>query len=134
MGAFLGIEASSNNPAVGALAEQAGGVWDNQMERVGHMPPVLMIHGRDDQRVPFEKYAVPLEQTLKKRGGPLETRFFDHEGHRFSAAAQAQARVAAVEFLHRKVGAEKLSLEKGKPGRRGGGKTIRREKQSQPSY
>ena len=117
MGAFLGIAASSDNPGVGALAEQAGGVWDNQMGRLGRMPPVLMIHGRTDRRVPFEKYAVPLAQALRARGTPVQTLFLDGEGHGFSPSAQAQARLAAALFIRGQLAPGKSTPPTGKPVR-----------------
>ena len=117
MGAFLGIAASSDHPGVGALVEQAGGVWDNQMNRLGRMPPVLMIHGRADRRVPFDKYAVPLARTLHARGTPVQTLFFDGEGHGFSPSAQAQARLAAARFIRRQLAPGKSAPPTGKPVR-----------------
>ena len=117
MGAFLGIAASSDNPGVGALAEQAGGVWDNEMNRLGRMPPVLMIHGRDDRRVPFDKFAVPLEQTLRARGTPVQTLFFNGEGHGFSPLAQARAQLEAARFIRRRLAPGKSAPRTGKPVR-----------------
>ena len=102
MGAFLGIAVSSDNRNVAALAEQAGGIWNHQL-RLGRMPVVLMIHGRADRRVPFGKYALPLEAALKQRGTSPATLFIDGEGHGFSAAAQAKARTAATAFLQREI-------------------------------
>ena len=123
MGAFLGVEASSDNRSVVALAEQAGGDWDNQTNRVGRMPPVLMIHGREDRRVPFEKYAVPLEKLLIRRGTIPETRFVSGERHVFSPAAQAKVRETVVEFFRRHSAGAKAFKFSGKPGHHRGSAT-----------
>lgn len=103
LGAFLALAAASDNPQVGAVVEHAGGVWNGKTDRIGQMPAVLMIHGRRDGRVPFEKYAVPLTSLLRKRGGEVETRFFPSEGHGFTPAAMAETRETAARFFRRKL-------------------------------
>ncbi len=123
MGAFLGIAVSSDNHQVGALVEQAGGVWDGKMSRLGRMPPVLMIHGRDDRRVPFDKFALPLETALKQRGSGCETLFFDHEGHGLSPTAQARARETTAKFIRRRLAAENPASSTTRPDRQPGGGT-----------
>ncbi len=92
LGAFLAVAAASENPRVGAIAEQAGGVWNNETKRLGSMPPGLMIHGMADGRVPFEKYALPLQRYLRRHAPTVTTHFVPGEGHGFSAAAQARVR------------------------------------------
>lgn len=99
LGAFLAVAAASDNSRVGAVVEQAGGVWNGKEERIGRMPPVLMLHGRDDQRVPPVKYAQPLQKLLGRRGAAVETRFFPGEGHGFTPPAQARAREEATAFF-----------------------------------
>ena len=110
LGAFLAMGVSGDNPRVGAIVEQAGGIWDNREERLGHrVPPVLMVHGREDGRVPFKQYAEPLLTFLRQRGTVVETRFVVGEGHSFSAAAQAGVRPAAVAFFAGHLGGEPVT-------------------------
>ena len=101
LGGFLAIAAASNNPLVGAVAEQAGGIWGEDQERVGKMPPVLMVHGLEDKRVPFEKFAKPLLSVLRKRGGHVETEFVPGEGHVFTEVAMAMVRPKVAKFFRR---------------------------------
>ncbi len=101
LGAFLSLAAASDNPRVAAVVEHAGGIWNGKTDRIGRMPPVLMIHGRRDARVPFEKYAAPLKPLLRQRGASVETRFFPEEGHGFSATAMVEVRQEAVRFFRR---------------------------------
>lgn len=103
LGAFLAVAAASDNPAVGAIAEQAGGMWNAQEQRVGRMPPVLMVHGRADQRVPLAKYGQPLLRVLRERGGKVETLFVAGEAHVFSAPAMAVVRVKLVDYFAREM-------------------------------
>jgi dienelactone hydrolase len=103
LGGFLAIAAASDNPLVGAVTEQAGGIWNSQEKRVGKMPPVLMVHGVEDKRVPVEKYAKPLLRVLRERGGHVETDFVPGEGHVFSEAAMALVRPKVANFFAREL-------------------------------
>src|SRR6266550_4596046 len=47
---------------------------------VKRLPPTLIIHGKEDQRVPFAR-AMELEALLKKLGTPLKTEFYPNERH-----------------------------------------------------
>ena len=94
----------SDNPAVGAVVEHAGGIWNGETERIRHMPPVLVVHGEGDRRVPFQKYAQPLVAVLRERGATSKVRFFPEEGHVFTTSAMSSVRDAAVEFFRRHLG------------------------------
>jgi carboxymethylenebutenolidase len=64
LGGFLALAAASDNPKVGAVVEQSGGIWNNQTGRIGQLPPVLVIHGeqqngrafRNRGETAFEKF------------------------------------------------------------------------------
>lgn len=101
LGGFLAIAAASDNPLVGAVTEQAGGIWNSEEKRIGKMPPVLMVHGLEDKRVPVEKYAKPLLRVLRARGGHVETDFVPGEGHVFSESAMAVVRPKVAKFFAR---------------------------------
>lgn len=101
LGACLALLASSDNPRVGAVVEHAGGIWNGRFERVGKMPPVLMIHGKRDARVPFEKYCKPLIPVLRAHSATVQTRIFPDEGHGFTQAAMEQVRSDAAAFFRR---------------------------------
>ena len=103
LGGFLAIAAASDNPLVGAVTEQAGGIWNSQEKRVGKMPPVLMVHGLEDKRVPVEKYAKTLRRVLSERGGHVETDWVPAEGHVFSETAMAAVRPKVAKFFAREL-------------------------------
>lgn len=103
LGAFLALAAASNDPRVGAVAEQAGGVWNGKESRIGRMPPVLVIHGRQDTRVPFDRYGEPLIAHLHRRGARVETRLFLQERHRFTEGAMSQVRAQVAAFFAREL-------------------------------
>lgn len=101
LGGFLALFAASDNPRVGAVVEHAGGVWKDKLDRLGKLPPVLMIHGERDDRVPFDRYAAPAVPELRKRSPRVETRFFPTEGHRFTPAAMKTVREDTAAFFAR---------------------------------
>jgi dienelactone hydrolase len=103
LGGFLAIVAASDNPRVGAVTEQAGGMFSSAEKRLGKMPPVLMVHGLEDRRVPVEKYAKPLLRILRARGGHVATEFVPGEGHVFSEAAMEEVRAKVVKFFAREL-------------------------------
>ena len=103
LGGFLAIAAASDNPLVGAVTEQAGGIWGWEETHIGKMPPVLMVHGLEDKRVPVEKFAKPLLRVLRKRGGHVETQFVPGEGHVFDEAAMTRVRPRAAKFFAREL-------------------------------
>jgi carboxymethylenebutenolidase len=104
LGGFLALSAASDNPAVGAVVEHAGGAWNGKVELFKRMPPVLIVHGEGDRRVPFEKYAQPLVHVLRQRGATFKTHFFPEEGHVFIALAMSKVRQDAVEFFRQYLG------------------------------
>lgn len=99
LGGFLVLAAGSDNPDIGAIVEQAGGIWNGKERLIGRMPPVLLIHGSKDQRVPFEKHARPLMDVLTRRGTDFKTHFFPDEGHVFTQSASHGVRQDAVRFF-----------------------------------
>ena len=103
LGGFLAVISASDNPRVGAVAEQAGGMFKGTEKRLGKMPPVLMVHGLEDRRVSFEKYARPFLRVLRARGHRVETHFVPGEGHGFSESAMGIVRAKVAKFFAREL-------------------------------
>jgi dienelactone hydrolase len=101
LGAFAAIETARRDPLIGAVAEQAGGFWHGHPEGPTRqpLPPLLVIQGLADQRVPAAKYAEPLVAFLRAHGDFFERLSLPGEGHVLSAGAEAQARLRAVRFF-----------------------------------
>jgi dienelactone hydrolase len=105
LGGFLAVAAGSDNPDVGAIVEQAGGLWNGNERLIGRMPPLLLVHGSEDKRVPFGKYAAPLASLLTKRGMQFQTQFVTGQGHVFTQPALVEVRQEVVKFFHRHLAA-----------------------------
>jgi dienelactone hydrolase len=101
LGGFLAISAASDNPHVGAVVSQAGGIADKKVQQIGRMPPLLLVHGGRDKWVPFKEYAEPLVASLQEHHVKFETRFFPQEGHKFKPLALEDTRLRAINFFRR---------------------------------
>jgi dienelactone hydrolase len=99
LGGFLAVAVGSSNDRVGSVVEQSGGIWDRFYEPVDPLPPVLVIHGRKDERVDFEKNVSGLKRVAQRDRSPLRMLVFETETHRFSASAMRRVVDAAVGFF-----------------------------------
>ncbi len=117
LGAFAAIEEARVNPAVGAVVEQAGGFWHAQPEGPTRhpLPPLLLLHGLEDQRVPFAKYTKPLLAYLQSHHETFTTHFFPSESHQFSEAGNAQVRKEAVAFFRKHLDMESPLFRRNSP-------------------
>ena len=103
LGAFAAIETARRDPRIGAVVEEAGGFWHGHPEGPTRqpLPPMLVLHGTADTRVPNEKYTQPLLAYLRAHGDPFEKRFYPGEGHVFSPETAAKVREEAAAFFTR---------------------------------
>lgn len=103
LGAFAAIETARRDRSIGAVVAEAGGFWHGHPEGPTRepLPPMLIIHGTADRRVPGEKYTRPLIAYLQAHHDSFEKRFYPGEGHNFSAQADASVREEAVKFFAR---------------------------------
>jgi dipeptidyl aminopeptidase/acylaminoacyl peptidase len=100
LGAYLAVAQASRDPRVQAVVELAGGIDPEFAKSVKRMPPTLIVHGKNDQRVPIDE-AHALERVLQKLGTPVATQFYDGEGHVLSPFAAFDALARGLDFLKR---------------------------------
>ena len=86
------------SPEIKAVVEMYGGMPDFAVDRMTTMPPVLILHGEDDDVVPVSR-AHDLEKLLDKKNLPHETKIYPHQGHGFSGDALADANQRTVGFF-----------------------------------
>jgi carboxymethylenebutenolidase len=99
LGGFIALEAASDNPQVGAVVDHAGGWVEGKMKPLGRMPPLLLVHGQRDHRVPYKKYVQPLFSYLEQNHIAYESRVFPSQGHKFKPAELEAVRTQAIEFF-----------------------------------
>ena len=99
LGGFVGLEAASDNPQVGALVDFAGGWVEGDMKPLGRMPPMLLVHGQRDHRVPYKKYVQPLFSYLDQHNIAYESRVFPTQGHKFKPPELEDVRTQVMGFF-----------------------------------
>jgi dienelactone hydrolase len=100
LGAFLAVAQGSLDRRIDAVVEVAGGVLDGLEPRMRRMPPVLILHGDADQRVPLAE-AYQVQRAARRFATASEMKIYPREGHRLSAAAAADATTRALRFFDR---------------------------------
>ncbi len=100
LGGYLAVAEAAHDERIRAVIEFAGGVDTEFAKTVKRLPPTLVIHGRDDQRVPFSR-ASELEALLRKVMAPFETRYYPGEGHILAPLAALDALGHSMEFLRK---------------------------------
>lgn len=98
LGAFLGVSTASSDSRVDAVAELSGGIFAYLQGRLRRVPPTLILHGGDDQRVAVS-YARELQREARRLGARLIVKIYPGEGHVLSRTATADAAQRAVDFL-----------------------------------
>ncbi len=98
LGAYLAVAEGIRNPQIDAVAELSGGIIDALKGKVTRICPVLILHGRLDQRVNVAE-GERLQRAAVKVGTKPETHYYEAEGHRLSEPALADAHQRAQSFL-----------------------------------
>ncbi len=98
LGAFLTVGAASTDPRIGVAAELSGGLFDRLNGHMQRCPPLLILHGRNDQRV-NPKYADQLLQAAQRLHAHPTVHLYQGEGHALSPSAAADASARALNFL-----------------------------------
>jgi carboxymethylenebutenolidase len=99
LGGYLAVAHAARDPRIRAAAEFAGGIDPEFSKQVRRLPPLLIIHGQEDQRVPFTR-GLDLEQFARTLdSSPVETEFYPGEKHVLSPAAALQALGRALRFF-----------------------------------
>jgi dienelactone hydrolase len=86
------------SPEIKAVVEFFGGMPSFAEERLTTMPPVLILHGEDDDVVPVSS-AYELEKLLKKKAVPYEIKIYLHQGHGFTGDALEDSKKRTLSFL-----------------------------------
>ena len=98
LGGYLAVAQSSRDPRIKAVVELAGGIQPELARTVTRLPPTLIIHGKEDGRVPFSR-ATELEALARRVHAHVETEFFPSERHILSPVAALRAIARALQFF-----------------------------------
>lgn len=98
LGGYLAAAETIRNRDIGAAVILAGGLDESTAGVARHHPPVLILHGGDDTRVPFSE-AQRLKTTLERLGGHPAVHIYPGEGHIMSLPAYADVVRRTGEFF-----------------------------------
>ncbi|MBN1819173.1 MAG: dienelactone hydrolase family protein [Prolixibacteraceae bacterium] len=88
LGSFLAVSIASSIPEVKGVVEYFGGGSSYTAElnsQVKNFPPLLILHGEEDQSVPVSK-AYELRDAVLAQGGEVEIKIYPGAGHGFNAS------------------------------------------------
>ena len=105
LGGFLAVGAAQETPEVGAVAVLGSGLLEEHEHLIpAHLPPLLVLHGGRDARVPVER-ADALARMGRRAGALVESVVYPNEGHTFGASAERDALERTAEFFAARLGA-----------------------------
>jgi len=106
LGGFLAVAHTARDERIHAVVELAGGINAETAAAVRRLPPMLIVHGREDPRVSFHN-AIELQSLCEKLRSPVQTLILPGERHTLSPGAALVAVCQAMRFFdeHLKCGA-----------------------------
>jgi dipeptidyl aminopeptidase/acylaminoacyl peptidase len=97
LGGYLAVALAAQDERIRAVVELSGGIDAETATAARRLPPLLIVHGREDQRVAFSN-AVELQAVCKKLRTPVQTLFLPGERHLLSPGAALVAVRQALRF------------------------------------
>jgi dienelactone hydrolase len=97
LGASVALVAAANNSQVSALVEWSGLLPNEFFAQVQSLPPLLILHGEEDEEVPVVN-ARQLVRLCKLKDFVCEAPNYPNEGHVFSASATESSNLRALNF------------------------------------
>ncbi len=98
-GGFLAVGASRETSRIGAVAVLGGGLpAEHEPLLPAPLPPLLVLHGGQDDRVPVE-CADALVRMGRRAGAVVESVVYPNEGHSLRTRAERDAFDRAAEFF-----------------------------------
>jgi carboxymethylenebutenolidase len=98
LGAYLGLALAATQERVRAVVDYFGGMPDEVIAEVKHLPAVLILHGDRDPVVPVTE-AFKLESLLKSRHVAHEIKIYKGAGHSFQGLDMLDAAQRTYFFL-----------------------------------
>jgi carboxymethylenebutenolidase len=113
LGSFVAVSTAGSIPEVSAVVEFYGGIPATLEGQLAGLPPLLILHGEDDRRVPVSE-AQRLHDLVDLQDGEVEMTLYPEARHAFNqpltnagvyrAAAAADAWGRTTDFLDRRIG------------------------------
>jgi carboxymethylenebutenolidase len=103
LGGYLALSLGVEQKRIKAVVDFFGGMPDHFAERLNGMPPVLILHGQQDRRVPVTE-AHKIASLLDSRHLPYELKIYQNAGHGFGGLDMMDAGRRTFFFLKKHLG------------------------------
>jgi dienelactone hydrolase len=100
LGASVALSVGSQNPSLTAIAEWYGSLPDQFFYTFRGMPPLLILHGKQDDNIPVAN-AQQLIQLCAMKQLTCESHLYPDQGHGFDPKALEDADARTLAFLAR---------------------------------
>ena len=100
LGGYFALAEGARDPRIGAVVELAGGVDASYEKTFARMPPILILHGSADRRVPVSN-AREIERLAEEFHAPHETKIYEGEGHYLSQSSILDAVARGLGFFQK---------------------------------
>jgi dienelactone hydrolase len=98
LGAWLGVGVGAVDPRVHRLALIGAGLEPFLVDSLRRAPPMLLLHGADDEEVPPAE-AQQLQQAMQRARRPAQLVVYPGEGHTLGDSASTDALLRAARFF-----------------------------------
>lgn len=115
LGAYLAVAESAQDSRIDAVVTIGGGLFRGYEKRTRRVPPMLILHGRADQRV-LVANAFELERLARRRGRAATVKIYEGEGHVLSRTAMEDASQRALGFFRTHLPAAASETRRDSPG------------------
>ena len=99
LGASVALGAAAKNPSFAAIVEFSGSLPDQYVASLKTLPPLFIIHGRDDPFIPIIN-AIQLAELCNIKKLTCRSQLYMGEGHFLSLAAIIRSKREVEQFLH----------------------------------
>jgi carboxymethylenebutenolidase len=100
LGAYLALAVATRDPRVKAVVDFFGGMPQELARDLKPLPPVLILHGQQDDVVPVSE-AQQLQRLFQANGTPFEMKLYANAGHGFSGFDLLDAGQRTLGFLQK---------------------------------
>lgn len=100
LGGYFALALAAGDSRIGAVVELSGGVDASYAGKFQRLPPVLILHGSADRRVPVSN-AREIERLAQKFHAPHEVKIYEGEGHYLSQMSILDAVSRGLAFFQK---------------------------------
>lgn len=102
LGAYMAVGQGIRDARIRAVAEKAGGVFEELQGGGTRFPPTLVLHGSEDKRVPVGRVTA-IKNEARRFGTAPEIKIYEGEAHGFSPSAQQDGVERTLKFFQRQL-------------------------------